>query len=270
MCDATAAPEHLLSASRSRSLVMTAVVLVAGCAAAPAPPARHAAAGLTSSPSPSPPSTSPSASVRPSGWALSRGESLIAVANRSSVAVRGRSGGPVRWRLANPNASGAPLVFLVVAQRGDGWDVQVPARPNGAVGWVRDTDVTLQVDPYALRASLRGRTLAVYDEGRRVQVFPIGIGRPSAPTPTGSFFVTELLEAANPNGPYGPYAYGTSAFSDVYSEFEGGPGQIGVHGTSDPSSIGRNVSHGCLRLRTRDISWLAHHVPAGTPLVITP
>jgi len=176
----------------------------------------------------------------------------------------------VTWRLHNPNDSGARIVFLVLARRGTGWDVRVPARPNGAVGWVRNSDVVLQIDPYALRASLRRHTLVVYKHNRRVQVMSIGVGRPSAPTPTGSFFVTELLVAANPNGPYGAYAYGTSAFSDVYSEFEGGPGQIGVHGTNDPSSVGRNVSHGCIRLGDGDLSALAQIVPAGTPLTITP
>lgn len=145
----------------------------------------------------------------------------------------------------------------------------MPARPNGSVGWVTVDAVEVQVDDYALRASLRTRTLLVYRDGVVVHRFPVGIGRPSAPTPTGHFFLTELLQAADPHGPYGPYAYGTSAFSDVYSEFEGGPGQIGVHGTDDPTSIGRNVSHGCLRLRLADITALAHEVPAGTPLTIT-
>jgi lipoprotein-anchoring transpeptidase ErfK/SrfK len=175
----------------------------------------------------------------------------------------------VKWRLSNPNASGAPLIFLVLAQSGGGWKVRVPARPNDAVGWVADSEITLQVDPYELRASLRRHTLSVFKDARRVRVFAIGVGRPSAPTPTGRFFLTELLQAANPNGPYGPYAYGTSAFSDVYSEFEGGPGQIGVHGTNDPSSIGRDVSHGCIRLGEHDIRALAGMVPAGTPLTIS-
>jgi len=212
----------------------------------------------------------PSRTPIPAGWQLSPGESLIALAKHASIDVRTRPAGPVRWRLRNPNASGAPLVFLVVAQSGGGWSVRVPARPNGAVGWVRDSDVNLQIDPYELRASLGRRTLSVYKDGQRIRVFRIAIGSPSAPTPTGHFFLTELLIATDPNGPYGPYAYGTSAFSDVFSEFEGGPGQIGVHGTSDPSSIGRNVSHGCLRLGAKDIRAMAHMVPAGTPLTISP
>jgi len=266
MRDSIATPGHPRLASRSCLLVVTLAALT-GCATTPVALPRHVAPTPSATATPTP---TPSSTPTPAGWQLSAGESLIAVTKQSSVVVRSRWGGPRRWWLHNPNASGAPLIFLVVAQRGDGWDVRVPARPNGGVGWVRDSDVQLQVDPYAVRASLHRRVLAVYKNGRVIRVMRIGVGRPSAPTPTGDFFLTELLQAANPNGAYGPYAYGTSAFSDVFSEFEGGPGQIGVHGTNDPSSIGRNVSHGCLRLGAQDIRALAQMVPAGTPLTITP
>lgn len=193
----------------------------------------------------------------------------MAVARRSVVTVTSVTTPRRHWQLHNPNASGAPLEFLVVGSRADAWKVAVPARPNGSVGWVAEADVEVQVDDYALRVSLHKRTLVVFRNGVEIHRYPVGIGRPSAPTPTGHFFLTELLQAADASGPYGPYAYGTSAFSDVYSEFEGGPGQIGVHGTNDPTSIGRNVSHGCLRLRLEDITAMAHQVPAGTPLTIS-
>jgi lipoprotein-anchoring transpeptidase ErfK/SrfK len=262
MHDPTATPGTRTLASRS-CLLLALLIAIAGCSTAPVAlrvPPRPVSTGT---PTPTPTPTS-------SGWQLSPGESLIAVAKHSSVDVWGRADGPVRWRLSNPNSSGARLVFLVLAQNGSGWNVRVPSRPNGAVGWVADTQIALEVNPYELHVSLSRHTLSVYDGGRRVRVFAIGVGRASAPTPTGTFFLTELLEAANPNGPYGAFAYGTSAFSDVYSEFEGGPGQIGVHGTNDPSSVGRNVSHGCIRLGKQDIRALAHMVPAGTPLTISP
>ena len=266
MRDSIATPGPRGLASRLCPLVALLIV-VTGCSTGSASSPRRAAVLSTPTPTPSPIATP---TPTPSGWQLSRGESLIALAKHPSLDVRTRPDGPVKWRLSDPNDSGAPLVFLVLAQRGAGWTVRVPARPNGSVGWVSDRDVRLEVDPYALRASLRHHTLVVYKNGRRINVFTAGVGRPSAPTPTGYFYLTELLVAADPNGPYGAYAYGTSAFSDVYSEFEGGPGQIGVHGTSDPSSIGRNVSHGCIRLGDRDLGTLAKMVPAGTPLTITP
>ena len=179
-------------------------------------------------------------------------------------------GTPTRtWRLRNPNAVGAALLFLVVGQSGGRWAVRVPARPNGSVGWVRGSDVRVELDPYSLRVSLTRHRLTVFRYGRPIRRYPVGVGRPSAPTPTGHYYLTELLRPRATGTPYGPYAYGTSAFSDVYSEFEGGPGQIGVHGTSDPSSIGRDVSHGCVRLHNADMAKLATIVPAGTPVTIS-
>ena len=88
------------------------------------------------------------------------------------------------------------------------------------------------------------------------------------PTPTGRYYVVELLKQPDPNGVYGPYALGTSAFSQVLYHFGGGPGQIGIHGTDEHGSIGQSVSHGCIRLRNRDIVRLAHVLPLGTPITI--
>lgn len=178
------------------------------------------------------------------------------------------SSGSKRWRLANPNDVGAPLVFLVLAADGNGWRVRVPARPNGAVGWVADADVEIQYVEYSLRLELSRHRLTLYRLGQAVDVFRVGVGSPDAPTPTGRFFLTELLQPKRPTGPYGAFAYGLSAFSDVYSEFEGGPGQVGLHGTNDATSIGRSVSHGCIRLAPRDLAAMVQVVPAGTPITI--
>jgi hypothetical protein len=42
----------------------------------------------------------------------------------------------------------------------------------------------------------------------------------------------------------------------------------GIHGTDAPESIGRSVSHGCVRLRNEDIEKLYDMVPVGTPVYI--
>jgi len=174
----------------------------------------------------------------------------------------------VRWRLSNPNNLGAPLVFSVVGELPGWWQVLVPARPNQSVGWVEAGTVRIEIDPYSITATLHRHEATVYRYGHVLWRLRIGVGARSAPTPTGRFYLTELLRAAQPHGAYGPFAYGTSAFSNVYSEFEGGNGQIGVHGTDDPSSIGASVSHGCIRLHNADITRLASTVPAGTPLTV--
>jgi lipoprotein-anchoring transpeptidase ErfK/SrfK len=49
-------------------------------------------------------------------------------------------------------------------------------------------------------------------------------------------------------------------------EFNGGPGQIAVHGNGQPSTVGQAVSNGCIRLPDSSISWMAETVPVGTPV----
>jgi lipoprotein-anchoring transpeptidase ErfK/SrfK len=73
----------------------------------------------------------------------------------------------------------------------------------------------------------------------------------------------------DPPSVWGAHAFGISASSDVLDEFIGGIGQIGVHGTNDPSSIGQNVSSGCIRLPNEVIDELIDLLPLGTPLHIT-
>jgi lipoprotein-anchoring transpeptidase ErfK/SrfK len=68
---------------------------------------------------------------------------------------------------------------------------------------------------------------------------------------------------------YGPYAFGTSAFSNTYYHFGGGPGEIGLHGTNYPQGLGSKVSHGCIRVSNATIRRLAKLLPLGTPVVIT-
>jgi L,D-transpeptidase catalytic domain len=221
------------------------------------------------------PTAGSTASLRQHSRAVARhveqhpGESIVATAVKRSVPIyRSPSGRHPFKRLSNPTSVGAPLVFLVKS-RGQGWEhVYLPIRPDGAMGWVRDRDVSLAWNPYSLVARLGRHQLVLRKDGRVVARFPAGVGRSVLPTPTGRYYVVELLKQPDPNGPYGPYAFGTSAFSKVLYHFGGGPGQIGIHGTDERASVGQNQSHGCIRLRNGDIVRLAHVLPLGTPITI--
>ncbi|HET6809948.1 MAG TPA: L,D-transpeptidase [Acidimicrobiales bacterium] len=195
--------------------------------------------------------------------------SVVAYSAVPSLAVFPAPGAPApSTQLANPNSEGAPLVVLVRTRQA-GWDqVQLPQRPNGATGWVRDADVKLYSDNVKVVVHLRAHTIDVYKEGQVVDHQPVIDGSPASPTPTGSFYVTELLKAPNPSGPYGPYAFGLAAFSDTYTEFEGGPGQIAIHGTNQPWLMGQSASHGCVRLLNSALVQLVNEVPVGTPVEI--
>ena len=172
-------------------------------------------------------------------------------------------------RFGPKNEWGESRVFLV-AQRLNGWErVYLPQRPNGITGWVRDSAVKLAADPWRVIVSLGGHRVTVYRLGRRVLSVKAGVGRSVSRTPRGDYFLVELAKQPDPSGVYGPYAFGTSAFSNTYYHFGGGPGQIGLHGTDYPQGLGTNVSHGCIRIPNWAITRLAHELPLGTPVVIT-
>jgi L,D-transpeptidase-like protein len=145
--------------------------------------------------------------------------------------------------------------------------VPIPGRPNGLAGWVPQsalgelhaTSEYLRVNRETLRATL-------YRAGRPIWSAPVGVGRPSLPTPAGSFYVTEKLIAIG--GPfYGPYAFGTSAYAPTLTDWPGG-GVIGIHGTDEPQLIPGRPSHGCIRLRNADVVRLWSLVKIGTPIEI--
>jgi lipoprotein-anchoring transpeptidase ErfK/SrfK len=171
--------------------------------------------------------------------------------------------------LSNPNANGAPLVFLVAAVGTRRLRVLLPTRPNLSQGWIDRRDVRLAVDPYRIAVHLRRHRMSIWRGGKLVQRYPVGVGkRAVTPTPFGLYYITELLKQPNPTGEYGPYAFGLSAHSNVLHEFAGGNGQIGIHGTNQPWAVGTNVSHGCIRVYNSVITRLAHELPLGTPVQI--
>ncbi len=165
-------------------------------------------------------------------------------------------------------AGGWPTTFLVKSRKA-GWNqVYLPVRPNGITGWVRDADVSLARDPYRVGVSLSGHTLTVWNGTHIVYRTAAGVGTRATPTPIGRFFVVMLLAQTNPTGIYGPYAFGLSAYSNVLHNFGGGIGEIGIHGTDAPSGLGSDVSHGCIRVSNRAITYLARLLPLGTPVAI--
>jgi lipoprotein-anchoring transpeptidase ErfK/SrfK len=196
-------------------------------------------------------------------------KSIVAEAKAPLIAVyRTPTARRPYLRLSNPTGHGGPLVLLVKERR-PGWErVYLPVRPNGSTGWVRDAQVTLSLNPYRIRVSLGAHTITVWNRNRIILHEPAGVGRSIVPTPAGTYFLAELLAQPNPNGPYGPYAFGLSAHSNVLYSFGGGPGQIGLHGTDNPASLGTNASHGCIRISNAGITKLARILPLGTPVRI--
>ena len=147
--------------------------------------------------------------------------------------------------------------------------VQLPIRPNGSVGWVRASTVSIAPIHTRIVVDISARRLTLYQDGRPVLTSRVAVGASGTPTPEGSFYVNQRLIPTDPNGPYGPAAVGVSAFSNVLTGWaQGGP--IGIHGTNEPWSIGHTDSNGCVRLPNPVVRRLFKQVFAGTPVIIHP
>ena len=101
-----------------------------------------------------------------------------------------------------------------------------------------------------------------------MRTFTAVVGARASPTPRGSFFVEEAIEL--PAGAVGaPYALALSARSHVFQEFDGGPGQIALHGLMNVGGVlGTAVSHGCVRLANSAMRWLVQRIGPGVPVTI--
>jgi len=147
--------------------------------------------------------------------------------------------------------------------------VRLPGRPNSQTGWIQAARTVPSVTAWRLVIDLSARRISAYHDGALARRFRAVVGKSSTPTPRGAFFVEEVIRT--PAGEVGgPYGLATSARSNVFQEFGGGPGQIGVHGTTGLSgALGTAVSHGCVRLSPPAITWLAKRISSGVPLTIT-
>lgn len=109
---------------------------------------------------------------------------------------------------------------------------------------------------YSIVISLSARQLRLYQNGKPIRTYPIGVGKTSTPTPIGNFHIVN--KRPNPGGPFGAMWLGLSA------------PHYGIHGTNNPASIGGLVSKGCIRLHNHHVRELAGFVGIGTPVRIMP
>ncbi|MCL6446077.1 MAG: peptidoglycan-binding protein [Alicyclobacillus sp.] len=99
--------------------------------------------------------------------------------------------------------------------------------------------------------------LALYTDNRLTATYPVATGKPSTPTPVGDWVIIE--KTPNPGG----------SFGSAWMRLSIPNGGYAIHGTNDPASIGKSVSHGCVRMRNEDATALYNTVPIGTLVTIT-
>jgi lipoprotein-anchoring transpeptidase ErfK/SrfK len=243
-----------------------AVAAPAGRAAAPAastPPAGPCAPPQTACPAPASGEVVLSNQTTFTTWAYA--------GMASAVRQDPRSSSPRVAVLHLSTEDGFPEVYVVLRQRVVGrttWaQVRVPLKPAARTGWVPRTalDDFNRITTELILDRARER-LRLYRAGRLVLEVAAGVGTPSTPTPAGSYWLREGFPVRGV-GAYGPYAFGTSAYSTTLTDWPGG-GVIGLHGTDEPQLVPGHPSHGCIRVRNADILALSRLVSIGTPLLV--
>jgi hypothetical protein len=178
---------------------------------------------------------------------------------------------PVVAQLEQNTPEGTTNIILVldeVSLGGRVWvHVRLPVLPNGRTGWLRRSALGgyrfVRTHLVVSRAHL---TATLFYNHRAVFRAPIGIGTADAPTPGGEFYIRDRV-AGFDDAFYGPVAFGTSARSEVLTDWPAG-GFVGIHGTNSPELIPGRISHGCIRMRNEDILRLSRLMSVGTPLTI--
>jgi hypothetical protein len=159
-------------------------------------------------------------------------------------------------------------VLPVLAHHGRWLKVRLPGRPNSHTGWITRVATLQWFTDWHLIVNRARREVFVYRSGRLVRVFKAVVGKPSTPTPPGEFFVEESI-ALRSYDVGAPYALALSARSQVLQEFDGGPGQIALHGLDNVGGIpGTAASHGCVRLADAVMRWLVVRIGPGTPVSV--
>ncbi len=162
-----------------------------------------------------------------------------------------------------------PVTGSLTGADGIRWlQVMLPGRPNSSTDWIAQQGTRKLMTAWHIVVDLAARRVSVYRDGRKLRAFQAVVGKSSTLTPTGEFFVEETLKM--PAGEAGgPFALALSARSDALQEFEGGPGQIAIHGRNNlGGTLGAAESHGCIRVATASIEWLAARIGPGTPTTI--
>ena len=207
-------------------------------------------------------------SIDQTSWPES-GRALVIEARAKSIEVRqAPSVGAPGLLFAKGRSTTGPVTVLAVRDYGEWVQVLLPVRPNGTLGWVKGVEVSRIAVTHRIVVDLSSNTMQIENEGAVVGTYPISTGTGGTPTPAGLFYVRELVVQARSDGPYGPFVFGLSGYSEVLNDFDGGEGAIGIHGTNRPDAIGDSVSHGCIRMTNDAIIAVSKTLPLGTPVEV--
>ena len=151
------------------------------------------------------------------------------------------------------------------------WEMKSPKLPP-----LKDAEVYLYQPAASLNLQLilhlKKRQVEVYQGEQLVDSFPVAVGKRGWETPQGEFEVIQMIKNPTwqhpwngkivPPGPNNPLGERWIGF------WTDGNNYIGFHGTPQENLIGQAVSHGCVRMKNKDVKKLFKLVSIGTPVTV--
>jgi len=115
--------------------------------------------------------------------------------------------------------------------------------------------------------SLEDRKLALIEDGQVKKVYTVAVGKPSTPSPTGTFTIERRV--ANPTYHHSGRTVLPGPGNPVGTRWMGlSKHGYGIHGTNEPNSIGKAASHGCIRMAKADLEQFYELVAVGDTVAL--
>ena len=163
---------------------------------------------------------------------------------------------------------GIPIVAWVEAVSDDGsWGlVELPYVWPRREGWIKLRGLKRDVTRVRVDVDLSQHMVTVRKFGKVLFRAPGATGASYTPTPVGEYFVTDRVPFSG--GSYGTFAFGISGIQPRLPAGWTGGNQLAIHGTNNPSSIGRSASAGCVRVSEATLDRLIPLLRYGTPVIV--
>jgi lipoprotein-anchoring transpeptidase ErfK/SrfK len=185
-----------------------------------------------------------------------------------ATAARARPGGRRLLRIGRRTVFGSRTRLAVLARRGRWLAVTEPVGSHNRRVWIKDSAVHLKDTRFRIVVSLSQRRLQLFHGTNVLLRTRAGIGRAANPTPPGRYSLTDKLSGSRFGSAYGCCVMAISGVqTHLPPGFRAGA-RLALHGTSDPASIGRAASSGCVHLKDTVLRRLMRQVPLGTEVRI--
>jgi lipoprotein-anchoring transpeptidase ErfK/SrfK len=259
----------VLSAAAAALVVVLALV-AAGCGADATPqPGEPGAAGKSARTTPSL-STQPDAGTDVAPAPSARTTNLsgpLAFNVKRRTQLRLAPGGKVVATIATRTNFHSPTI-LAVAARKPGWVLVRTSIEKHHVGWLPLSAGHLFEEPRSIVIDLSRRLLMVFHRGKLTDTYKVAVGTTATPTPVGKFAVTDRLTTGNAQSDYGCCILALTAHQPKILQGWGGGDRVAIHATPHTWTIGRAISHGCVRSSNAALKQLMRHARLGMPVTI--